>query len=34
LLAKVSFVNAGRTAQDWGILLFWVVIGTNAWGVI
>ncbi len=27
LFAKVSFVSAGRTAQDWGILLFWVVIG-------
>ncbi len=34
LLAKVSFVSAGRTAQDWGILLFWVDIGTNAWGAI
>jgi ATP-dependent 26S proteasome regulatory subunit len=34
LLAKVSFVSARRTAQDWGILLFWVVIGTNAWGEI
>ncbi len=34
LLAKVSFVSAGRTAQDWGILLFWAVIGTNAWGAI
>ncbi len=30
LLAKVSFVSVGRTAQDCGILLFWVVIGTNA----
>jgi hypothetical protein len=30
----VSFVSAGRTAQDWGILLFWVDIGTNAWGAI
>ncbi len=34
LLAKVSFVSAWRTAQDWEILLFWVVIGTNAWGAI
>jgi ATP-dependent 26S proteasome regulatory subunit len=34
LLAKVSFVSAGRTAHDWGILLFLVVIGTNAWGAI
>jgi hypothetical protein len=34
LLAKVSFVSAGQTAQDWGILLFWVVIATNAWGAI
>jgi len=29
LLAKVSFLSAGRTAQDSGILLFLVVIATN-----
>jgi ATP-dependent 26S proteasome regulatory subunit len=34
LLAKVSFLSAGRTAQDSGILLFLVVIATNVSGAI
>jgi ATP-dependent 26S proteasome regulatory subunit len=34
LLAKVRFPSAGRTAQDSGILLFLVVIATNASGAI
>jgi SpoVK/Ycf46/Vps4 family AAA+-type ATPase len=34
LLAKVSFPSAGQSAQDSGILLFLVVIATNASGAI